>query len=623
MSKQAGGSLLFRSRGNLANDAKYATSARVMTIDEMLSFRNTWKEKLTPDYDFVALLKDARTVKPNPSAAPLSMSENGYRVRDAKTMAEAEKTIRTIQSVLNKLAEKNYDELKTKVLQLQMLDDDVVAGVVKRIYDKALEEPAFSGLYAQLCRDIALYSHECQINNQPMTIDGDQLRKSLLTRAQATFEEMSHLSATDDAEVDKIRKKKLANIKFVGELFHGQLLKPRVIVGIIAEIFNTESENPQPPSLINAEVGLELLNVVGKELDRTVGNTSRIWETIRHHQSSSALGKRLTFLYQNLLDWQASGWAPKKEEVAAAEAAAAAAAAAAQAAAVAALQARPHIDHKGNIMSTSASATDLSAGASGESAKPSKDSKFAALARPPEAFNEEHARKVCSIVRDTIVDSNWEKTKQEFSTLLPGEAEHSCRMACFFGLMTQLCQTARESERSELVSGITNPIWEPSEVCRGVAWALTDAICKRTVEDCPKYYDRFAAVVCGPLASSAHIPIQTAVKDVFARTANYLDALFPVMDGSPEWDVDFVTVWELYVKGCVEGGKNLPPIVDVLDALGSVRQTPFMRNILPDFVQTMISENLCTKDELEQWAAKHEHNTKVHELVRELKAMFL
>mmetsp|Transcript_43841 Transcript_43841/g.50716 ORF Transcript_43841/g.50716 Transcript_43841/m.50716 type:complete len:612 (+) Transcript_43841:51-1886(+) len=606
--------LLFRSRGNLANDPRYSSAARVISIDEMLSYRNTFREKPTPEFDFATILYDARHEKPVAPPAPLVTSESGYRVKDAASISEGEKTLRNVQSVLNKLTEKNYEELKQQVLQLHMQDSEVIDGVVKRIYDKALDEPAFSAFYAQLCYDIALYAHNCEKENKSKTIEGEQLRKSILTRAQATFEEISHLCSTDADEVDKIRRKKLANIKFVGELFLRNLLKAKVIINIIAEIFSTTESTPTPPSAIDAEVGLELLNVVGKELDKTA-NTQRVWDVIHEHMTTDAFGTRLKFLFQNLLDLRAANWV-KKEEIPEPTPAPSLTPAPTQTQQV-----------RGAVKR---SPTDVPPPPppppSAEMSREEKERmKQAALACVPETFTTEHLRKACSIVRDTILDRNWEKTKQEFSSMLPGEppqAEKNSRMACFFGLMKSACLTSRDVDSKEYVTGLTNSVWDSSEVCRGVAWALTDAITERVSEDCPKFYERFAAITAGSLAAS-HIPVLTAIKDVFARSANYLDALIPVRDGTVEWELDFVTVWESYLKGCVETKRQLPTIVEVLDALGSVRFTQTLRNILPDFVQALILENLCSKEELEQWCSANEANPKMQELVNELTNMIL
>jgi hypothetical protein len=578
----------------------------VISIDEMLSYRNTFQNKPAPDFDFATILKDARASKVVVPAA-LPTSENGYKVVDAATLAKGEKTVRAIQSILNKLTEKNYRELSAKVLELEMLEDKVIDEVVSRIYDKALDEPTFSPWYAQLCFDISKYAFDCATNKLPSSIDGDSLRRSVVYRAQSTFDSMAHTECQDDAELNKLRKRKLANIKFVGELFLRKLLKKSIMMSIVQEIFRTGDVDPQPPSQIDAEVGLEFLNVVGKELEAQNMNLSRVLEVISIHMASGAFGKRLTFLYQNLLELQASGWIRKEEPP------------------VAETTAPPPPPpppaqlsgkHSSSAMTSSASLSNL------DKAAVSAESKMVALALPPDSFDEKHARKVVSAIRDTLLDGKWENTNTEYSTVLPNEPPHASRAACFYGIMTQICTSTKDIDRKDLTSGLANSFWDPVEVCRGVAWALTSAIVNRTVEDCPKFYSRFVEALAGPLALT-HINILTAVKDVFARTANYLDALYGPYEGFSQWDLEFVEIWEAYVKQCVELGKDIPAIGDVLASLGSVRQTPFMQGILADFVQAMISANLCTKAEIDEWQRQHATNNKMKELVQQLNAMIL
>lgn len=579
----------------------------VISVDEMLSYRNTFKAKPAPEFDFAAILKDARATKiVTPAALPTS--ENGYKVTDAAKLEKGEKTVRVIQSTLNKLTEKNYRELSDKVLELEMLDDKVIDEVVSRIYDKALDEPAFSPWYAQLCFDISKYAYTCQTNGQPSSIEGESLRRAVVFRAQATFDSMAHTDTQDEAELTKLRKRKLANIKFVGELFVRKLLKKTIMMAIVQEIFHTGDVNPTPPSKIDAEVGLEFLNVVGKELESQQVALARVWEVIRMHMASGAFGKRLTFLYQNLLDLQASGWVRKEEPPVVADSAPPP-------------PPPPPAQHtslsKYGTPSASASSNNLDG-----KATLNAESKMVALALPPDSFDDKLSRKVVSAIRDTLLDGKWENTHAEFSAVLANEPQHASRAACFFGIMTQICTSAKDIDRKDLTAGLANSFWDPVEVSRGVAWALTSAIVNRTAEDCPKFYSRFVEALAGPLALS-HITILTAVKDVFARTANYLDALYTPYEGFSSWDLEFVETWESYVKQCVELGKDIPPIGDVLASLGSVRQTPFMQGILDDFVQAMISANLCTKAEIDEWQRQHANNNKMKDLVQQLSAMIL
>jgi hypothetical protein len=175
-------------------------------------------------------------------------------------------------------------------------------------------------------------------------------------------------------------------------------------------------------------------------------------------------------------------------------------------------------------------------------------------------------------------------------------------------------------ERNALGSALANPIWEVQELCRGVAWAATQCIALRMVEDTPKLYERLTHLLVHHLAS--RVTFLNVVKDVFARTANYLDALYVIQDGSPDWDMDYVSVWELYLKAAMKI-VTIAPTGDVLDALGSVRQTIFMKNIVPDFVGAMLAEKLCTAEDLQAWCQKQTAKPgKVNELAAELAEMF-
>lgn len=55
------------------------------------------------------------------------------------------------RSILNKLTPENFDRLKQKFLELKLENrDDRVAAVISVLFEKAIDEPAFSASYAKM-----------------------------------------------------------------------------------------------------------------------------------------------------------------------------------------------------------------------------------------------------------------------------------------------------------------------------------------------------------------------------------------------------------------------------------------------------------------------------------------
>lgn len=61
-------------------------------------------------------------------------------------------------SILNKLTEETFDRLSDKLLAAGIVDVVVLTGIIKLIFEKALVEPKFSKMYANLCVKIAAHA---------------------------------------------------------------------------------------------------------------------------------------------------------------------------------------------------------------------------------------------------------------------------------------------------------------------------------------------------------------------------------------------------------------------------------------------------------------------------------
>lgn len=62
------------------------------------------------------------------------------------------------RSILNKLTPENFDRLKGKFLELNLEDkENRVDAVINVLFEKAIDEPAFSGSYAKMVRYYIIY----------------------------------------------------------------------------------------------------------------------------------------------------------------------------------------------------------------------------------------------------------------------------------------------------------------------------------------------------------------------------------------------------------------------------------------------------------------------------------
>ena len=133
-------------------------------------------------------------------------------------------TYNFLQGVLNKLTPQKYAENWERLhdVVLEYTELDLIERIVNFVFEKAIAEPNFSDMYADLCRDMSNFSNS--LSNPSPTEPQDSraklrspFRKALLTRCQREFERKRE--AEDDVDEYRMRMRAVGAIKFIGELF--------------------------------------------------------------------------------------------------------------------------------------------------------------------------------------------------------------------------------------------------------------------------------------------------------------------------------------------------------------------------------------------------------------------
>ena len=93
--------------------------------------------------------------------APLVISENRWKpIKDNNPLAVAEKTVK---GILNKMTKEKFDRLATQMCDIQILSYDMLTMIIHNVYEKAIDEPSFGDMYADLC--VRLSKGAAQANN--------------------------------------------------------------------------------------------------------------------------------------------------------------------------------------------------------------------------------------------------------------------------------------------------------------------------------------------------------------------------------------------------------------------------------------------------------------------------
>jgi hypothetical protein len=235
-------------------------------------------------------------------------------------------------SNLNKLTLENFPLLSKQLIELvrTVQSSPQLAAVVSLVFDKALAEPKFAAMYAQLC--VILAAHAPWFENLAEKTKVS-FRSELLNRAQDEFE-LEHVddlaqfiksqlrSATaeelDDAAA-KYRARKLGNIKFIGELYKLQLLSGATLrAGILEPLLKTALAPATAASdLVRAgaaEKLTKLLGTIGETIEqRDIAVAETYFLAIRDLSTQKDVSSRVHFLLLNLLELRNNKWVARRK----------------------------------------------------------------------------------------------------------------------------------------------------------------------------------------------------------------------------------------------------------------------------------------------------------------------
>ena len=143
---------------------------------------------------------------------PLVKSENHWRPqKNTSALIVAEKKVKAI---LNKMTKEKFDRLSEQMLEIPLLSYETLNMMINYVYEKAIDEPAFGDLYANLCSRLSeiasdnKFVHIIESDEEPPTDDGevttsnapDNIDDSEGTSRNKVYR-WSHDVSTTDAEI--------------------------------------------------------------------------------------------------------------------------------------------------------------------------------------------------------------------------------------------------------------------------------------------------------------------------------------------------------------------------------------------------------------------------------------
>lgn len=256
--------------------------------------------------------------------ATLKKTENAYKVVSVDSMSREQELRRSVQSRLNKICPENVQTIVEQLVSLEVRDVGELELIISLIFKKALAEPHYCETYADL-----VYSMKSELPEFPSPTGGKPVtfKASLLHVVQEEFEaipkDLAPAAGKKSAEeagfqAHQDKKRVLANMRFIGNLFLRQLLSSKVVSSVLLELVLCDTPDLSPVEHL-VECACELLGAVGYTLEASPVSAAPLSQVCtrlsqlrkRRAGNQDAYSKRIQFLVQDVLEMRTAGWTKK------------------------------------------------------------------------------------------------------------------------------------------------------------------------------------------------------------------------------------------------------------------------------------------------------------------------
>lgn len=189
------------------------------------------------------------------------------------------------------------------------------------IFEKALDEPKYSSMYAQLCKRL----NENAPNLEPAECKITTFKRLLLSKCKDEFENRAAISAayekragelTNDEEEARFvaKRKMLGNIKFIGELGKLEMLHDSILHRCCEQLLVGRRKQSIVDQTEDIECLAHLMKTCGRILDSAKARQlmDQYFDRIQALINNPDIQTRIRFLLQDVVELRNNHWKPRK-----------------------------------------------------------------------------------------------------------------------------------------------------------------------------------------------------------------------------------------------------------------------------------------------------------------------
>ncbi|KAI9100839.1 hypothetical protein K1719_024201 [Acacia pycnantha] len=229
------------------------------------------------------------------------------------------RNLRQLKAILNMLTPQNFEKLFEQVKAVNIENVVTLTYVTSLIFEKALMEPTFCEMYANLCLHLAAELPDFSEDNENITF-----KRLLLNKCQEEFErgerEQEEANKDDEGEVKqsdeereakrvRARRRMLGNILFIGELYKKKMLTERIMHECIKKLLGSY----QDPDEEDIEALCELMSIIGEMIDhpKAKEHMDAYFERMKLLSNNMNLSSRVRFMLRDAIDLRKNKWQQK------------------------------------------------------------------------------------------------------------------------------------------------------------------------------------------------------------------------------------------------------------------------------------------------------------------------